>query len=384
MYNLLSKLFYNIKFFFISYKKIQDISKKNLKFVFFSESSAYQKYSLPIINVLSSEFPDQIYYFSLDIEDKIKNKSIKNCYIHNYFLLKFFFKNIKADNMILTLTDLGNHFLKKTDNIKKYIYYFHSPVSTTKNYTPKAFDNYDVILCNGNFQINEIRLRENINNLNKKKLFPTGYFYFDNMKEKINLVSNPNKILIAPSWNYKHKYYIDENFIQLINFLLKKNYQVIFRPHPEHFKRSEKILLDIKRNFLNSKFKFEFDKHHSNIKSIENSQCLITDSSGIAIEYLFFAKRPILYLNELEKIHNTEFFDYKNIETIDEKIKNIFGFIFSKKEFENIDSIITESLINFEKKKKYLDKFINEYYSNFGYSKIFLKKNIKKIFYNII
>lgn len=378
---LLGKLFYNIKFFFISYKEIQEISKKNLRFVFFSESSAYQKYLLPIINVLSSEFPDQIYYFSLDIEDKIKNKNIKNYYIHGNFLLKFFFNNIKADNMILTLTDLGNHFIKKTSNIKRYIYYFHSPVSTTKNYTSKAFDNYDVILCNGDFQINEIKLREKINNLNKKKLIPTGYFYFDVLKKKINLDFNPQKILIAPSWNYKQKYYINESFIELTEFLLKKSYQVIFRPHPEHFKRSKNILSDLNRKFSN--FNFIIDEHHSNIKSIQNSKCLITDSSGIAIEYLFFTKRPILYLNEHEKIHNLEFSDYDEISTIDQKVKDDFGYLFYKKDFDNIDTLIKKSFSELNKKKINLDKFIKKYYSNFTLSHNFLKKNLKDIFYGI-
>lgn len=378
---LLGKLFYNIKFFFISYKEIQEISKKNLRFVFFSESSAYQKYSLPIINVLSSEFPDQIYYFSLDIEDKIKNKNIKNYYIHNNFLLKFFFNNIKADNMILTLTDLGNHFIKKTSSIKRYIYYFHSPVSTTKNYTSKAFDNYDVILCNGDFQINEIKLRENINNLNKKKLIPTGYFYFDVLQKKINLDFDPQKILIAPSWNYKQRYYINESFIELTEFLLKKNYQVIFRPHPEHFKRSKNILSDLNTKFSN--FNFIIDEHHSNIKSIQNSKCLITDSSGIAIEYLFFTKRPILYLNEHEKIHNSEFSDYDEISTIDQKIKDDFGYLFYKKDFDNIDTLIKKSFFELNKKKINLDKFIKKYYSNFTLSRNYLKKNLKDIFYGI-
>jgi len=381
MRNLFNKLLHNIKYFFISYKELQDISKKDLRFVFFSEGRAYQKYSLPIIDVLSAKFPNEIYYFSLDIEDKINNKNIKNYYVHNYFLLKFFFNNIKADNMLMTLTDLGNHFVKKTNNIKRYIYYFHSPVSTTKNYTSKAFDNYDVILCNGDFQINEIKLRENIKNFKKKKLIPTGYFYFDVIQKKINLDLNPEKILIAPSWNYKQKYYINKNFIELTEFLLKKNYQVIFRPHPEHFKRSEKMLFDLNKKFLNNNF--EIDDHHSNIKSIENSKCLITDSSGIAIEYLFFTKRPILYLNEFEKIHNTEFADYDKISTIDEKIKNNFGCLFYKKDFNNIDIIIKKSFFELNKRKINLDKFIKEYYSNFTLSQNYLKNNLKDIFYGI-
>ena len=33
---------------------------------------------------------------------------------------------------------------------------------------------------------------------------------------------------------------MDENFIKVIDELLKKNNKVTFRPHPEHIKRSKK------------------------------------------------------------------------------------------------------------------------------------------------
>ena len=112
--------------------------------------------------------------------------------------MRFFFLIIKADFFFLTLTDLDNHFIKKTKNIKKYIYYFHAPVSTFKNYTETAFDNYDIILCNGKFHVQEIRKREELKNLPAKKLINTGYFYFDYLSEKISKAQNPNDILLAP------------------------------------------------------------------------------------------------------------------------------------------------------------------------------------------
>ena len=126
--------------------------------------------------------------------------------------------------MLLTLTDLGNHFIKKTKNIEKYIYYFHSPISTIKSYTPKAFDNFDIIMCNGKFQIKEIEIRQNIKNLSKKKLIPTGYFYFDYLMENSKNDIQCEEILIAPSWNKNEKNFINENFLDLIDTLLKKNF----------------------------------------------------------------------------------------------------------------------------------------------------------------
>ena len=81
-----------------------------------------------------------------------------------------FFNNLTASYIFLTLTDLDNHIVKKNSKVDKYIYYFHSPISTTKSYTTRAFDNYDIIMCNANFQIEEIKAREKLNNLKKKYL----------------------------------------------------------------------------------------------------------------------------------------------------------------------------------------------------------------------
>jgi YidC/Oxa1 family membrane protein insertase len=70
----------------------------------------------------------------------------------------------------MTMTDLENNILKRNKFVKNYIYFFHGAVSTTKIYTSTAFDNYDTILCNGDYQVNEIRQREKLANLKKKNL----------------------------------------------------------------------------------------------------------------------------------------------------------------------------------------------------------------------
>lgn len=377
MLKILDNLIIKFKSFFFSLNTLIELKNIKPKFIFFSENKSYQKYSKPIIDVLCEEYPNQVYYFSIDKEDKINNSRVKNYFI-NYFLIKFFFNNINAENMFLTLTDLGNHFIKKTKKVNKYIYYFHSPISTTKSYTPKAFDNYDIILCNGNFQIEEIKARENLKNLNKKELIPTGYFYLDFLAENINNKKNNNEILIAPSWNYELKNFINENFIELIDILLSKNQKVIFRPHPEHYKRSKKILQKIRNKFFNENF--EFDDNSENLKSMEKAKCLITDSSGIAIEYIMTLKRPVLYLDEFDKIHNTEFNDYSNLKTIDYKIKENFGYLFKKKDFNQIDSIINRSIEDFKNKLPKLDSFINENFANYGKTKDYFTKISKQIF----
>ena len=376
MFNFFKKIVNEVNFFFSSLNILIDLKNKKPKIIFFSENKSYQKYSKQIIKVLSSKYSETIYYFSIDKEDKINNQNINNYYI-NPFFLNFVFNKIKAENMFLTLTDLGNNFIKKNKNIDKYIYYFHSPVSTTKNYTPKAFDNYDVIMCNGQFQIDEIRKREYLKKIPKKNLVSSGYFYFDYLVNNINYSENSNSILIAPSWNKNIKNFINENFIELIKILINKKYRVIFRPHPEHFKRSKNILENVKKNFQMDSF--ELDKDVDNIKSLEKARCLITDSSGIAIEYMVALKKPVLYLNEYDKIHNSEFDDYSSMKTIDQKIKENFGYLFQKKDFNQIDIIINNSEKELLKNLPKLDLFIKNNYFNFGNTDSFLHSNINQI-----
>ena len=155
------KLIKKIKSSFLILRNIFILADKKIKFIFFSESRFYQKYSFPIIEILIKKYPNQVYYVSSDIDDKINCLNIHNFFVGNGLLMRIFFLIVKAEYFFLTLTDLDNHHVKKNKNVKKYIYYFHAAGSTFKGYTKKAFDNYDVILCNGQFQKNEIQFREN-------------------------------------------------------------------------------------------------------------------------------------------------------------------------------------------------------------------------------
>ena len=372
-------IFKAIKKRFNILRNINFVNKSNYKIIFYSESKVYQKYSYDLIKSLSKKFPGQILYVSSEEEDKIMDINLKNLYIGKNFLMLYFFFIIKAENMILTLTDLDNHQIKKTKNIKNYIYYFHAPASTTKVYTDKAFDNYDTILCNGEYQINEIKKREKLKNLNKKKLIKSGYFYFDYLKNKINSQIISNEILIAPSWNYNQKNFINENLEFLIKKVLDKGYKVRFRPHPENLKRSSLYLKVLKNKFLDQQF--YFDDHPENLNSMEKAKCLITDASGIAIEYLLMFKKPVLYLEDVDKIHNSEFSKYSDLVTMDQIIKDKFGLVFKKKDIDNIDIIITKALLEFKEKKKdiVIEKFINDNFYNYSETIKKFEENINEI-----
>ena len=370
--------FTNIKNYLFIFKNINSITSKKYKVVFYSESKNYQKYALILIDFLITKFPGEILYVSSDKLDFINNDKIKNLYIGKGLMLQYFFSKIQALNLITTTTDLGNNIIKKNKFVDNYIYYFHAPVSTTRVYTTKAFDNYDTILCIGNFQINEILKREKIKKINKKKLHECGYFYFDYLINKINLNHNKDEILIAPSWNYNEKNFINEDFENIIDELIKKNLKVRFRPHPEHFKRSRSFIEKISKKFNTENF--TLDTNLENIESMEKAICLITDNSGIAIEFSLIMKKPVLYFDSLSKIHNKEVDDYKELINLEDEVRDNFGYKFSKNEIHKLKDLINLSKNDFDlNKKKNIDKFLDLNFFNISKTKFFLEKNINNI-----
>ena len=364
MFKSLFSVINKIKINYDIFKKIVHLRKIKPKYLFFSEDKKYQKYSYLLIETMVKKHPNEVYYVSSDVEDKIKNLNIENIFIGKGLLMIIFFMIIRAQNMFLTLTDLDNHTVKKTKNVDKYIYYFHAPVSTTKIYTATAFDNYDIILCNGNYHLDEIRKRELIKKIPKKKLIKTGYFYFDYLKDRMNTKIEANEILIAPSWNYNQKDFINENLEEIIQFVLSKGHVVKFRPHPESFKRSMLTINYFKKKFFNEKF--ILDETSENINSMESAKCLITDSSGIAIEFVLLFKRPVLYFEDNEKIHNTEFEDYNDLITMDQKVKETFGYTFKKENIKNLDILINKSISEFTNKDAKIKDFIDKNFYNYG------------------
>ena len=372
---MINKLFNYVKNFLKIFNEINSVNNTRPKFIFYSEGKSYLKYGYLLIKYLSTKYPGQVYYVSSEIDDKIENLDVINLYIGQGFLLQYFFKSIKTDNLFMTVTDLDNNILKKNNFVKNYIYFFHGAVSTTRVYTQSAFDNYNTILCNGEYQISEIRLREKLSNLKPKKLIHNGYIYFDYLKDKINLSNKSDEILVAPSWNKNRLNFINEDFEEIITNLLNKGFKVRFRPHPETLKRAKALMKLYKEKFESSNF--IFDDNSENLESLNKAKFLITDNSGISIEYMMIFKKPVIFYNDFDKIHNEEFKKYNNLEPLEDVIKKKFGYEFNKHEIRNISHIIEMASEKFDKYE--IDNFLEKNFYNYGKTIEYFEKNFSKI-----
>lgn len=343
--------FYKSFLGYLKFLKIKDNSKKKL--VIYSESKNYRNYLIDIIESLSENEKYLVIYLTSDLQDLVKiNDKIEIVYIGDSFFRTILFAFLKCELLIMTLTDLNHHTIKKSINCKKYIYLFHSLISTHKGYTFNAFRDYDVILTNGDYQRKEILRAEEIYGFPSKKIINTGYPYLNFLKK--NYIENNNenkqrKILFAPSWSKSKNNFFEEYIEKIIIELTNNENYVILRTHPEVLKRYKKKLNYLDKIFSKNK-NFELNTDLQNLDPLNKSNILLTDNGGMGLEYSYIHKKPVIFLNHIDKINNEKFNEIK-IEPIEDKFKKEFGNIIDVKSYKIINSEIKKIYSSFDKKK---------------------------------
>lgn len=365
MVNIKNNLLKEIADFF-SFLKTPKTEKE---IVFYSEHEGYYPYLEGIIKELIKH--KKVCYITSNSNDPILQKpefEIKTFYLNR--LLPILMATVNCKVFVMTLTDLNQYHLKRSFNPVHYVYVFHAVVSTHMIYRRGSFDHYDSILCVGPHQIEEIEKYEKLNKLPAKKLIKTGYYRLERIYEAYKKEKKRKKkkdkfrtILIAPSWGEDN---ILESCGEALIELLLKDYKVIVRPHPETVKHSPKLLDLFSSKFSNNP-NFILEKSIATDDSLLRADVLITDYSGISLEYAFGTERPVLFLDVPPKVHNQKFSEL-NIEPLELFIRPKIGVVVSPKKIETIPKVISNLITNNADYKKDIIKLRKKYIYNFGHS----------------
>ncbi|MGE5604903.1 MAG: CDP-glycerol glycerophosphotransferase family protein [Bacteroidota bacterium] len=320
-------------------------NKKARKLVFYSEKGIYLRYYEGLISKILEKSDLEICYLTADLNDPIfqtNNNRIKPFYINNFE--SSLFPRLDSKVVVMTLPDLNQFYIKKTNNKDvNHVYVFHAIGSTHLQYNFGAFDYYDTIFCVGPHQEQEIRKTEALYNLKPKTLINYGYPYLENVYSQHQRFLNENKavegkkrILVAPTWG---KTCILETCIdKLITALQGTEFEVFIRPHPEFVKRRRKVVNRIAKNLKReSNIKMELDLV-SGI-NVHNADFLITDWSGIAFEYAFGTERPVLFINTPLKIDNPKYQEL-DITPLEVFARDQIGTTVDMNQFDNIVPIL--------------------------------------------
>ena len=278
---------------------------------------------------------------------------------------------VRCEVFLMTLMELNQYHIKRSIYPVHYVYVFHAMASTHMMCKAGAYDYYDSLLCVGPHQIAEIRKYEELYGVPRKQLIKAGYYRLERIysayrKYVANAPGVPQKltILIAPSWGPKNV--LESCGESLVELLLNNGYDVIVRPHPETIRRSRQ-LIDALANRFGRHQNFTLEESVATDDSLIESDILICDCSGVALEYAFGTERPVLFLDVPYKIQNKNYKEL-NIEPLELLVRSEIGIVVSPERLESIPEVIMKLIDKQMEYKKKIIQLREKYVYNCGES----------------
>ena len=328
-------------------KKFNKLNDKQRSIVFYAENKASMNHFRLLILELTEERNFQICYITSVKNDpilSINDKNILAFYIGDGIVRTKFFLELKAKILIMDTPDLDSFHIKRSKIFPvHYIYIFHSMFSVHSYLRKGAVDHYDTIFCVGEHQKKEILETEKIYGLKPKKLVDYGFGRLDTLlRERSNFkkkkLNTENLIIIAPTYG-------DNNLlkicgVKLIETLLDSNFKVLLRPHFRIFKESKDVIRIIRDKFQNNN-NFLLEEGIIKPEIFHSSRCMISDWSGISLEYAFIFERPIIYIDVPKKELNAEV-DKISLQPIEVSIREEIGYLVDPNNLTEIPNIISK------------------------------------------
>ena len=179
------------------------------------------------------------------------------------------------------------------------------------------------------------------------------YFLIKNTKKKNSFQLNKNnkkKILIAPTWG-------TDFFESNIHIKIKKNldpnkFEIFIRPH--------KMSIVKNNNLINNLIRDKFIIHDGDL-DFNYFDLLITDWSGIYIEFAKINKIKSILIQNKEKILNKEYSNFED-QSIDELARKELGKTITISEITSIENDIKDIISN---QTKHIEEINNFFKNNF-------------------
>lgn len=313
----------SIKKFIWSWHDLQRFRKLPVverRIVFYSEGRAYGSFLAPVMESLIEKHGVRLCYLTSDATDPFLNSDdgrIATFYIGRGIAMITAFQNLKAGVLVMTMPDLNMFHIKRSVHPVHYVYLHHSMVSTHMIYREGAFDHFDSILCVGPHQVAETRAWERLRGLPEKRLFEHGYGPLDALLHEAAhrpprppLRGDGRRVLLAPSWGAKG--ILEAHANALVEILLTAGHRVWVRPHPRTRQLAPQALDDLTARFGGHE-RFIIDEDTTALDALFDAEVMITDWSGVALEFALGLKRPVLFIDVPRKINNPH---YQDIEPV--------------------------------------------------------------------
>ncbi|MGE0631056.1 MAG: hypothetical protein AB7O96_01520 [Pseudobdellovibrionaceae bacterium] len=316
--------------------KFLTFPKEQKKICVYAEDRYDWKHLGPLVEELTAR-GQTLCYVTSDLQDPIFKKQKQNLsslYIGSGTARTVFFSSLNVGQIIMTMPDLQSFHIKRSRCPVRYIYVFHSIVSTHMIYREQAFDAYDTVFCVGPHHVHEIRQREKLFNLKQKELIEFGYSYLDellkNSSPSFSKENNPT-VLVAPSWGPSSITAVCLE--EVLDLLVEHGYKTIFRPHPMSIRTENSQLRNAQNKFeKNEQVHFDFEPSSKN--SFDVANVLITEWSGSALEFSFAQEKPVMFIDLPRKVNNPEY-EKLQIEPLEAIVREQLGSILNPKNLKS-------------------------------------------------
>ena len=363
---------------FQGYRAYKKLPKSYKKVVFYSESFQDWHHLKPLLNALLDDDIAVTYVTSDDRDPgllKLSNK-YRSIYIGKGFFRILFFQFLRAKLLILTMMDLNNFELKRSMHPVHYVYIFHSLTSTHMVDTEKSFDHYDTIFCAGPHQKKEIELREKNKDLKAKNLVPYGYPRIEKLIQLSSKPKNEKKvILLAPTWGEQS--IINLMGMEICSIIINQGYSLILRPHHETIKRSPQLINEIENKYSHLET-FRLVREMGDSESLLQSDLLICDWSGTAIEYAFGLEKPVIFIDIPPRVRNPNWREIQS-EPLEMSIREKVGRVICPSKLDELPSSISQLLNEDQVSSSLIKSLREEFIYNLSDSEIIGREEIKKL-----
>ena len=290
-------------------------------YIFFSESIFTYNFLKPYIESRSKK---KILIFSFYEINEKNNKYIKHFYLKNKLCRELFFFFCNCKYFYSTTPDLNFSIFRRSKNRSiKYIYLQHSMFSLNAIYNFNSFLNFDAVQCISKNHCEEIK---EINILYNKniKIFKSKYLF----PFKRNKISQKFDLLIAPTWSTK---FFEKKFFEpILKKFNENNITFKIRRHIMSIKNQE-----LNKNIIN---KFNIKFYEDPIINYNEFDYLLSDWSGIIIEYYLIKKKKSFVINTDQKVRNQKY-KLSNIIPTEVMLREYFSICYEENQ---IDSIISD------------------------------------------
>ena len=363
---------------FQGYRAYKKLPKSYKKVVFYSESFQDWHHLKPLLNALLDDDIAVTYVTSDDKDPGLLklSKKYRSIYIGKGFFRILFFQFLRAKLLILTMMDLNNFELKRSLHPVHYVYIFHSLTSTHMVDTEKSFDHYDTIFCAGPHQKKEIELREKNKDLKAKNLVPYGYPRIEKLIQLSSKPKNEKKvILLAPTWGEQS--IINLMGMEICSIILNQGYSLILRPHHETIKRSPQLIDEIENKYSHLET-FRLVREMGDSESLLQSDLLICDWSGTAIEYAFGLEKPVIFIDIPPRVRNPNWREIQS-EPLEMSIREKVGRVICPSKLDELPSSISQLLNEDQLSSSPIKSLREEFIYNLSRSEITGREEIKRL-----